>query len=311
MGNFLGLCFVICVFALFFSVGDYGMWIGRDAMVELTRRKRSQLEAEAASDSSTRRDMDSEDDEDGSNRDYGAHISEERYRSMLGEHVQKYRRVAFKDSSVLTPAPTRKAISATKRSHGSSKGRKEERALRGVDTTPEFLRDISPLKHGSYIDTEFGSEYASDRFLSSLDSAYLDIGEGITYQIPPTYDKLVTSLRLPSFADVRVEEYFLKGALDLASLAAMMTADRKFGSRSHYGMGEPKPQYESLQAKLKALSASNSVQKFSLQVCDIGLDSSIPEGAAGGTQRLIMSESGALQIYYVKVLEKGDTYEVG
>ncbi|XXG70943.1 hypothetical protein AAC387_Pa07g0306 [Persea americana] len=278
---------------------------GRDAMAGLTRRKRSHLEAEAASDSSTRRDMDSNDEEDGSGRDYGTHISEERYRSMLGEHVQKYRRVAFKDAS-----STRKVMPSRKRSHGSSKGRKEERALHGVDTTPEFLRDVSPLKRGGYNNTDFGSEYASDRFLSSLDSAYLDIGEGITYQIPPTYDKLVTSLRLPSFMDVRVEEYFLKGTLDLGSLAAMMTADRKRGSRSHYGMGEPQPQYESLQARLKAMSASNSVQKFSLQVCDIGSDSSIPEGAAGGTQRLIMSESGTLQIYYVKVLEKGDTYEI-
>ncbi|KAI9098516.1 hypothetical protein K1719_025141 [Acacia pycnantha] len=45
-------------------------------------------------------------------------------------------------------------------------------------------------------------------------------------------------------------------------------------------MGETLPQYDSLQARLKAISASNSPHQFSLKV------------------------------YYVKVLEKGDTYEV-
>lgn len=138
--------------------------------------------------------------------------------------------------------------------------------------------------------------------------AYLDIGEGITYRIPPTYDKLAASLNLPSFSDIQVEEFYLKGTLDLGSLVAMMANDKRFGPRSQGGMGEPRPQYESLQAKLKALAASNS-QKFSLKVSDID-NSSIPEGAAGNIQRSILSEGGVLQVYYVKVLEKGDTYEV-
>jgi len=112
-------------------------------------------------------------------------------------------------------------------------------------------------------------------------------------------------------ADVRVDEFYLKGTLDLGSLAAMMASDKRFGPRSQAGMGEPRTQYESLQARLKAMASSNSGQKFNLKVSDIELDAfSIPEGAAGGIRRSILSEGGVLQVYYVKVLEKGDTYEI-
>ena len=121
----------------------------------------------------------------------------------------------------------------------------------------------------------------------------------------------MASLNLPGMSDIKVDEFYLKGTLDLGSLAAMMANDKKFGPTSQAGMGEPRPQYESLQARLMALSDSNSGQKFNLKVSDIGLDSpSIPEGAAGGIRRSILSEGGVLQVYYVKVLEKGDTYEV-
>lgn len=142
------------------------------------------------------------------------------------------------------------------------------------------------------------------------DPPYLDIGDGITYRIPPSYDKLAASLNLPSFSEIQVEEIYLKGTLDLGSLAAMITKDKRFGPRSRVGMGEPQPQYESLQARLKALTASNSAQKFNLKISEAALNSSIPEGAAGNIQRTILSEGGVLQVYYVKVLEKGDTYEV-
>ncbi|KAF8398330.1 hypothetical protein HHK36_017257 [Tetracentron sinense] len=291
---------------------DHSNGIMSERSSELRRAKkkrRSHVEAEAGSNSSARRDADSN-DEDGDGN--GTHISEERYRSMLGEHIQKYRRVRFKDSSS-NPASTRMGMSVPKRNIGS-KGRKlvnEDRVVHETESPPDYLTDISPQKTVNYYEADFTPEYGTDRFSSALDSAYLDIGEGITYRIPPTYDKLAASLNLPSFSDIRVEEYYLKGTLDLGSLAAMMATDRRFRSRSRAGMGEPQLQYESLQARLKALSACNSVQKFSLQVCDNGLDSSsIPEGAAGGIQRSIMSDAGNLQVYYVKVLEKGDTYEI-
>lgn len=145
---------------------------------------------------------------------------------------------------------------------------------------------------------------------ATYDPPYLDIGDGITYKIPPTYDKLVASLNLPSFSDIQVEEVYLKGTLDLGSLAAMMATDKRFGPKTRVGMGESHTQYESLHAKLKASATSDSVQKFGLKVSDVGLNSSIPEGAAGNIKRSILSEGGVLQVYYVKVLEKGDTYEV-
>ncbi|XVF56192.1 hypothetical protein PTKIN_Ptkin06aG0098600 [Pterospermum kingtungense] len=235
----------------------------------------------------------------------GTHITEERYRSMLGEHLQMYKR-RFKDASV-SPAPPRMGIPTPKSNLGGSKVRKlgnEQRAgLYDMEITSEWMNDINPQRLANYHEADLAPKIM-------YEPAYLDIGEGITYKIPPTYDKLAASLNLPSFSDIRVEEFYLKGTLDLGSLATMMANDKRFGPRSRAGMGEPQPQYESLQARLKALAASNSTQKFSLKVSESALNSSIPEGAAGNIQRAILSEGGVLQVYYVKVLEKGDTYEI-
>ncbi|XP_048235895.1 chromatin-remodeling ATPase INO80 isoform X2 [Ricinus communis] len=234
-------------------------------------------------------------------------ITEERYRSMLGEHIQKYKR-RFKDSSSgPAPAPSRMGFPVPKSSLGSSKTRKLGSEQRGglydVETTSEWLNDVTPIKRGDYVESDYTPKI-------SYEPAYLDIGEGITYRIPPSYDKLASSLNLPSFSDIRVEEFYLKGTLDLGSLAEMMTNDRRLGPRSRAGMGDPRPQYESLQGRLKELAASNSAQKFSLKISEAALNSSIPEGAAGNTPRSILSEGGVLQVYYVKVLEKGEMYEI-
>ena len=56
---------------------------------------------------------------------------------------------------------------------------------------------------------------------------YLNIGDGITYRIPPSYDRLAASLNLPGFSDMHVEEVYLKGTLDLGSLAAMIANDKR------------------------------------------------------------------------------------
>ncbi|XP_059668388.1 chromatin-remodeling ATPase INO80 isoform X2 [Cornus florida] len=249
----------------------------------------------------------SDEDEDVS---YNTRISEERYRAMLGEHIQKYKRRLNSSSS--TPASTRIGMPAQKSNLGSKVrklGNEHRGGLHEIETTSDFLTDISPQRMANNCDADFAPEYGADR--SNYETSCLDIGDGITYRIPPTYEKLAASLNLPSMSDIRVEEFYLKGTLDLGSLAAMMATDKRFGPRNRAWMGDPKPQYESLQARLKALSASNSVPKFNLKVSDIGLDSySIPEGAAGGIRRYILSEGGVLQVYYVKVLEKGDTYEI-
>ncbi|KAK9125166.1 hypothetical protein Scep_014012 [Stephania cephalantha] len=290
-------------------MGDHGNGV---VLVKKKKKKQNRIEAEVGRNSSGRREADGNDGYEDS--DYSTHISEEHYRAMLGEHIQKYRRVKFKDNSSRSASSSvPMGLPVAKRIAGS-KGRKmgsEERGMRGMDNSADYLREISPLKPANYYDAGFGTDYGADKLSSSFDCTYLGIGEGISYRIPPSYDKLATSLMLPSFLEIQVDEYYLKGTLDMGSLSMMTASNIRSGSRKRSAMSEPQPQHDSLQARLKALSASNSVQKFSLQVCDIGLDSSsIPEGAAGGIRRSIMSEAGILQIYYVKVLEKGDTYEI-
>ncbi|KAG0487889.1 hypothetical protein HPP92_006700 [Vanilla planifolia] len=204
-------------------------------------------------------------DEDGES---GTVISDEQYRSMLSEHVQKYRRLKLKDSSSRL-ASAQVAVPIPRRNQG----------LKGGKSCNELLNSVKE-------DSPFhGVDRSPERYDADFDSEYGEL-------------------------EVRIDENFLKGALDLRSLAAMVTSYKRYEARSRGGLSEPQPQYESLQAKLKALSASNSNQSFTLQV-DVSLDPySIPEGAAGRIRRLIMSESGILQVFYVKVLERGDTYEI-
>ncbi|KAL1821631.1 hypothetical protein DCAR_0418060 [Daucus carota subsp. sativus] len=246
-------------------------------------------------------------DEDGN---YGTYISEEQYRTMLGEHVQRYKR--RRNNSSPNPGPTRTVMPVLKGSLGPKErksGNESRVGSRKMESNSEYLADMINQKPGKYNEREFASEYKINRTV--YEPAYLDIGESIAYRIPQTYEKLAASLKLPTTSEIRVDEFYLKGTLDLGSLAAMMAADKRAGQRSRAGIGESKPQYESLQARLKSQAANNSIPKFSLKVKDVSLDaSSIPEGAAGGIRRSIMSEGGHLQVYYVKVLEKGDTYEI-
>ncbi|KAI3526049.1 hypothetical protein L1887_05212 [Cichorium endivia] len=232
----------------------------------------------------------SDEDQEGS---YDTYFSEEQYRAMLGEHVHKYKR---RHKSNNLPAMK------------TSLGSKDHKSLNGRPRGTHKIEKV-PHNQGHYKEADFASDYAIDRSVS--EPGYLDIGDGITYKIPPTYETLATSLNLPRTSEIRVEEFYLTGTLDLGSLASMMSADKRLGLKSGAGMGEPKPQYESLWARLSSQTLNNSPQKFNLKVSDAALDSySAPEGAAGGFRRSIMSESGVLQVHYVKVLEKGDTYEI-
>ncbi|KAJ1430026.1 SNF2-related, N-terminal domain [Sesbania bispinosa] len=240
---------------------------------------------------------------------YTTHMTEERYRSMLGEHIQKYKR-RFRDT-LTSPAQNQVAVPLVKSNTGlkaHKSGNDCRGGLHAAETTPEWMNDSNSQKPGNNRDADFMQKFGTDRIM--YEPAYLDIGDGITYKIPPIYDKLAAMLNLPSFSDIHVEDFYLKGTLDLGSLAEMMPADKRSGNRNRAGMGESISQYESLQARLKVMSASNSAHKFSLKVSDVGLNSSIPEGAAGSIKRSILSEGGVLQVYYVKVLEKGDTYEI-
>jgi DNA helicase INO80 len=227
---------------------------------------------------------------------YSNRITEEHYRTMLSEHVQKYRRSKFKEGAFGSDPP-RVASSQIKDKNGGKKTMKHGSDFRNTATLDEV-----EASH-EYSGIECIKTYGGfNKIVASLDSTYLDMGDNIRYSIPEGYDKLASSLNLPVSSDIRVEEHFLKGMLDLRTLAAMLNTDQKFEASNRGGLSEPLPQFESLQERVK-------VQKFSLQVTEDPF--AIPEGAAGRIRRFIISEAGNLQVHYVKVLEKGDTYEVG
>ncbi|XP_031102452.1 chromatin-remodeling ATPase INO80 [Ipomoea triloba] len=248
----------------------------------------------------------SEEDE---NRNYSTYISEEKYRAMLGEHIHKYKRRL--GTSPANIASTRNVMPSAKNSLGLKDPELKSDQRGGLlkhDSASDFLSKNNSQKQGNYLQSDV-PKFVVDR--SNYEPAFLDIGGGKTYSIPPPYEKLSATLNLPTVADIQVDEIYLQGTLDLETLAAMMASDNRLGPRSRGGMGDPIQQYESLQARLKSQLTSNSVPKFSLQVSEAALEaSSIPEGAAGSIRRSILSEGGVLQVFYVKVLEKGDTYEI-
>jgi chromatin-remodeling ATPase INO80 len=227
---------------------------------------------------------------------YSSKMMEDHYRAMLSEHVQKYRRSKFKEGAFISD-PSQVAIPQIKHKNGGKKVMKhisnfrDIAALNGIEASHEYNWIECIETHGGF-----------NKLVASVDSTYLDMGDNIHYLVPEGYDKLALSLNLPISSDIRVEEHFLKGALDLCTLSAMLGTDQRFEASSHGGLSEPLPQFESLKERVK-------VQKFSLQVTEDPF--AIPEGAAGRIRRSIISETGNLQVHYVKVLEKGDTYEVG
>jgi chromatin-remodeling ATPase INO80 len=227
---------------------------------------------------------------------YGNQITEEHYRTMLSEHVQKYKRSKFKES-VFASDPSHASIPLAKHKIGGKSTAKHARDFMG-----STMLDEVETSH-EYNGTECIHTYGGfNKIVSSLDSTYLDMGNNIRYLVPAGYDKLAPSLNLPVSFDIHVEEHFLKGMLDLRTLAAMLGTDQKFEATNRGGLADPLPQYESLQERVK-------IHKFSLQVTEDPF--AIPEGAAGRIRRFIMSDAGSWQVHYVKVLEKGDTYEVG
>ncbi|KAG2540726.1 hypothetical protein PVAP13_9NG592600 [Panicum virgatum] len=226
---------------------------------------------------------------------YSNQITEEHYRTMLSEHVQKYRRSKFREVTIGSDPPC-VASPQLKDKSGGKKTMKHRSDSRNAATSDEV--EASHVYSGiECIKTHGGF----NKLVATLDSTYLDMGDNIRYLVPEGYDKLASSLNLPVSSDIRVEEHFLKGMLDLRTLAAMLGSDQKFEASNRGGLSEPLPQSESLQERVK-------VQKFSLQVTEDPF--AIPEGAAGRIRRSIISEAGNLQVHYVKVLEKGDTYEI-
>lgn len=101
---------------------------------------------------------------------YRTHITEERYRSMLGEHIQKYKR-RFKDSSS-SPAPTQMGIPVPKGNKGL-KSRKLANEQRGgfydMETTSEWLNDSNTQKPGNHHDADFAPQSGTNRFAFTSD----------------------------------------------------------------------------------------------------------------------------------------------
>jgi DNA helicase INO80 len=100
-------------------------------------------------------------------RHFRARITEDKYRSMLGEHIQKYKR-RYKDplpspAPPPPPPPPRMGIPIPKSSLGGSKTRKlgsEQRGgLHDMETTSEWANDITPSKHRDYHEPEFTPKY--------------------------------------------------------------------------------------------------------------------------------------------------------
>ncbi|KAI4996329.1 hypothetical protein ZWY2020_048120, partial [Hordeum vulgare] len=223
-------------------------------------------------------------------------ITEEYYRTMLSEHVQKYRRSKVNEGVFGSDPPRADTPQMIKHKNSNTRVMKcrsdfkDVAALGVVETSPEYNGMGSISAYGGF-----------NKIVASLDSSSLDMGDNVSYLIPEGYDKLASSLNLPVFSDIRVEEHFLNDMLDLRTLSAMLGTDRKFEATNRGGLAEPQPQHESLQERVK-------MQKFALQVTEDPF--AIPEGSAGRIRRSIISESGSLQVHYVKVLEKGDTYEI-
>lgn len=107
---------------------------------------------------------------DGEDEDsyYGKRITEDRYRSMLGEHIQKYKRRS-KDSSA-SPVPSRMGIPVPRNNSGL-KARKVGNDQRGVlhegETISDWLNDMNSQKQGSHREADFAPLNGTERFLIS------------------------------------------------------------------------------------------------------------------------------------------------
>ena len=122
-------------------------------------------ERELSSVNKKRRSQNSEDEDDEEDGNYNTHISEERYRSMLGEHIQKYKR-RFKDPSP-SPASARMGVSVPKSTLGSKTrklGNEHRGGMHEVENTSEWLAASGPQKMVGFHDVDFAPDYGTSRF---------------------------------------------------------------------------------------------------------------------------------------------------
>lgn len=108
----------------------------------------------------------SDEEETGS---YNSYISEERYRAMLGDHIQKYKRRHNYASP--NPPPTRTGTMGMK----SNAGLRDQKLMNDTkggfhkfESTPDFLNSSSSQKLGNYPESDFGLQYGASRFVPRL-----------------------------------------------------------------------------------------------------------------------------------------------
>ena len=108
-------------------------------------------------------------DNEENNSFYGAHMTGERYQSMLGKHIQKYKR-RFKGT--LSSLAQNQAATPLVKSNTGLKARKSGNEHRGgglhvAESTSEWMNDSSSQKPGNYRDADFSPQYGTDRFAFS------------------------------------------------------------------------------------------------------------------------------------------------
>lgn len=100
---------------------------------------------------------------------YGTHMTEERYRTMLGEHIQKYKR-RYKDTSS-SPAQNRVGAPIIKSNIGliaRKSGNEHKGGFHAVETTSEWPNDTNPQKPVNYREADFTQQYGPDRYAFSV-----------------------------------------------------------------------------------------------------------------------------------------------
>lgn len=304
-----------------------------DVQSEMTlKRKRVQVEAEAGSNALKRDDADSNDEIE---MNYGINFSEEHYRDMLGEHLKKYRRAQLKEAIAARFHVTAKKKPDTGLSARDGSG--PNRKLHKLDFGKQELHGAfhmegkvfsknaldlcmsQPPDNGLQPARDFGTTDSQRLGVFDL----LDIGDGIVLELPPLYDQLAPLLGLPDFAAMEMDERLLNGQLKPGALFAMVASDplaKRWKARFCRGGNEQSHQSSALHG------TTNGHKRFSLQVFEpmplqggTGLDGFVEtpdslflpsqEGSLV-TWRQILSDSGILRQCEVKVLERGDGYEV-
>jgi len=108
-------------------------------------------------------------DNEENNSFYGAHMTGERYQSMLGKHIQKYKR-RFK-GTLSSLAQNQAATPLVKSNTGLKAPKSGNEHMGGglhvAKSTWEWMNDSSSQKLGNYHDVDFLPQYGTDRFAFS------------------------------------------------------------------------------------------------------------------------------------------------